>query len=315
MAARVTVVVPGHNAESSLAAALESVLAQLYSDWEVVIVDDASEDATFEVAQSFARRFPGRIRTTRLKTNQGPAAARNAAIAASSCTELLALLDADDVWLPEYLTEQVALYDRVRAEGTRVGVVCCNAYIETPDGQQVGTLDELQGWVDPVTYEDMIERSYVFVSALFPRKAIERVGVFATTCWGSEDYDLWLRIMEAGYEVVPNREPLVVYRISATGVSSSQLRMAEAGLAAYARALERGAATPAQERAIKRRIRHYNALRFREMTLEALAQHRRLDALRFAIRGFPTGLVAVLQAPARWGEWARELGSFERRSA
>jgi glycosyltransferase involved in cell wall biosynthesis len=304
---RVTVAIPAHNAERFLAETLASVLAQTYSDWEAVVADDGSSDETFELANRFAQSHPGRIRAIQLGETSGPAVSRNAAIAESEGGELIALLDADDRWRPDYLEHMVGLYDEAVAAGRRVGIVACNALVETSEGVAEQTFAERFACGDPVTYDGMIERSMVFVSALFPRTVFEEVGGFSPECWGSEDYDLWMRILEQGYDVVVTKEPLVVYRVSETGLSRGQLTMANAAIAAYRRALQRPGPTPRQRRAIRKRLRHYRALRFRALTLEALAKRRRLEALLLALRGLPVGLAALLQEPRRWGEWARDL--------
>src|SRR4051794_12658650 len=103
---RVSVVIPAFNAEEHIEEALRSVLSQTYGDWEIVVCDDCSIDGTAERV----RRFGDRVTIVRTETNSGPAAARNLAIRHSS-GELLALLDADDYWLPAYLERQVSLYD------------------------------------------------------------------------------------------------------------------------------------------------------------------------------------------------------------
>jgi glycosyltransferase involved in cell wall biosynthesis len=304
---RVTVIVPAFNSESTLRRALDSIVVQTFPSWQAVVADDGSSDRTARIAEEFAERFPDRIRVIRLARNSGPAAARNAALAEADGTEFIALLDADDALLPQFLERQVELYDRALDDGRRPGIVSCNAYFEAADGERIGTFDQIQGWVDPVGYDDLIERTYVFVSALFPRAAIDRVGNFSTDCWGSEDSDLWLRIVEAGYEVIPNPEPLVVYRVRSDSVSSSEIRMAEAGIVFYRRALDRCTQSSARRRKIRKRLLHYRALWFRARLADAVAKRDWLDAVRLALRALPLGLAAALQDPARWGEWTKEL--------
>jgi teichuronic acid biosynthesis glycosyltransferase TuaG len=306
---RVTVVIPARNSERFLAEALESVLAQSYSDWEAVVADDASTDRSYELAQQFAAEHPERIRAIRLERNSGPAVARNAAIAASQGGELIALLDSDDRWLSAYLERMVGLYDASSASGKSVGIVGCNALLADAKGIDAETFADRSGWDDPVTYEGMLERSTLFVSALFPRAVFSEVGGFSPDCWGSEDYDLWLRIIESGYEVVVTKEPLVVYRVHEAGLSRSQLRMANAGIAAYERALGRSSATPSQRRLLRKRLRHYRALRARALVQEAFARRRRRDALLLSLRATPAGLLAFLQEPRRWREWLLDAQS------
>jgi len=302
---RVSVVIPAYNAAAFLGEAVDSVLAQTYGDWEAIIADDASTDSTFDVACAIAVA-DARVRALRLGRNSGPAAARNVAIAASSGGELVALLDADDYWLPKYLESQVAQYDAAIAAGRRPGIVACDAVVQMPDGTSE-TFSERVGWLEPVTYEAMLERSYIFVSAMFTRAAYDEVGGFATDCWGSEDYDLWLRILEAGYEIVENRRAIAVYRYHHTSLSRSQLTMADAAIAAYTRALRRDTLTPRQRRAVRSRLRHYRALHQRALVVEALHARRALKAGVLALGALPHGLVAFLQAPSRWREWVADL--------
>jgi teichuronic acid biosynthesis glycosyltransferase TuaG len=303
---RVAVIMPAHNAEEYLGEALESLLAQRYPDWEVVVADDASTDGTLALAESFAARHPDRIKVVALERNSGPALARNVAVRASSGGKLLALLDADDWWRDDYLEHQVGNYDAAVAAGRRVGICACNALIQRPEGLTGETFAESFWWRDSIDYDSLLERPYVFVSALFPRKAFDEVGGFSPECWGSEDRDLWLRIMEAGYEVVTTREPVAVYRLSPEGISRNQLTMADAALAAHGRVLRRGVLTPSQQRLVKSRIRHFLAIRDRALFMRAVAERRPLGVLLHGMRAAPRGLIAFLQEPSRWGEWARD---------
>lgn len=305
---RVAVIVPVHDKAEYVTEALESVAAQTYEDWELVVVNDASSDDSGRLIDAFAVRNPEKVTAIHLEENAGPADARNAAIAASHGGELIALLDADDRWLPNYLDRQVATLDAASAAGRRPGIAACNALIEIPDGI-TGRFDELFWWADEITYELMLERSYILVCATFLRAAYDEVGGFSPECWGSEDYDLWLRIMERGYEVVTNREPLAVYRHHPAGLSANDLTMADAGLDAYRRALDRPGLTPAQRRLVRTRQRHYRALRERALLAGAWRERHPAGIVVHAARALPLGLVAVLQSPRRWREWISKRGN------
>jgi glycosyltransferase involved in cell wall biosynthesis len=108
----VSVVLIFLNEEKFLGEAIESVLAQSYRDWELLLVDDGSSDRSTEIAQSFAARHPDRIRFLEHPghANRGVSASRNLGCAQAR-GRLIAPLDGDDVWLPEKLEQQVALLD------------------------------------------------------------------------------------------------------------------------------------------------------------------------------------------------------------
>lgn len=107
---RVSVIVPCYNAERFLSRALDSVTAQAYTDWEIVLVDDGSSDGTAKIASSYADRLGHRCQFIQ-QANAGSSAARNRGIEASR-GELLAFLDADDEFLPDKLQRQAAMFDR-----------------------------------------------------------------------------------------------------------------------------------------------------------------------------------------------------------
>jgi glycosyltransferase involved in cell wall biosynthesis len=110
---RVSVIMAVHNEERFLAEAIESVLAQRFTDWELIVSDDGSTDATPTIARSFAERDPGRIRVLRSEQNQGKPFALNRALAIRR-GELIAWLDGDDVMLSDKLERQVAALDSDR---------------------------------------------------------------------------------------------------------------------------------------------------------------------------------------------------------
>ncbi len=100
--ARVSVITAAHDAAAYLSTAIESVLAQTYSDWEMIVVDDGSTDSTASIASGYGERI-----TLVQQAHAGVSAARNAALR-HACGEYVALLDADDAWLPSKLERQVA---------------------------------------------------------------------------------------------------------------------------------------------------------------------------------------------------------------
>ncbi len=301
---RVTVVLPTYNSGDNLERAVASVLAQDFPAWELVIVDDASTDESAATGARLAAQDP-RITAIALPRNGGVAAARNAGIDATDA-ELIALLDHDDLLQPGFLSRSVELYDAAVAAGRRTGIVASNALIETPGGTSGETFADRYGWTDPVTYDAMIERNCICARTVFARAAYAEVGGFEPSVPCFDDYDMWMRILEAGYDVAVTKEPLAVYRVYPGQLSSDPVKMAEGGLAAHTRALARGSLTPARRSAVKARIRHYRALRERALARRAASEGRRLAALGRGLRAAPYGAVAFAQSPSRWGEWLRD---------
>ncbi|HUQ79570.1 MAG TPA: glycosyltransferase [Gemmatimonadaceae bacterium] len=114
----VSVVIPFRDPGAFFREAIDSVVAQTYDQWELILVDDASSDGSTEVARSYAERDPARIRVVRQPSNVGASAARNAGVRIARGA-LIAFLDGDDVWLPHKLDAQVALL----AQYPRVGML------------------------------------------------------------------------------------------------------------------------------------------------------------------------------------------------
>ncbi len=302
---RVTVVVPMHDGVRYLEQAVASLRTQRFEDWEAVLVDDASSDGTHALACALAAHDPARISVLRLERNVGVAAARAAAIDAARPAELVALLDQDDVLAEDFLERCVALYDEQILGRRRVGIVACNPWILDEDGRRADTFAERYGWTDAIDYDAMIQRNCICARALFSRDAYERAGGFVAETQPCDDYDLWLRMLELGYEVVATREPLASYRLHAAATSRDVGRMAETILLVHERALARGAASRRQRRALRERMRHHRALRERARVKAALADRRPALAAARTLRAIPYGVIAFLQRPSRWPEWAR----------
>jgi glycosyltransferase involved in cell wall biosynthesis len=296
---RVSVIIPAHNAEPFLPETLSSVEAQTYDDWEVVVADDASTDRTAEVVESFG----GRFRVVRSEVNQGPAAARNLALSETRC-ELVAFLDADDLWLPTYLGRMVELHDDNVAKGVSVGIVCCNASLLGPEGYHERTYMELKRFPRDLTVGSMLVSNPVFGGALTRRALIDKVGGFCPELFGTEDYDLWLRILERGFCVVSTREPLYVYRLRQGSVSSSLPRMARSLQRTYERALERDALTARERRIARRQVRLQRAL---EQLGLALADRHKGRSLASAARHLPLFIRVAVENPDRWPSAVRTL--------
>ena len=292
---RVTVVIPAYNAEPFLPAALESIASQSYDDWDVVVADDASTDRTSTIVEEHGARF----RVVRSEVNEGPAGARNRALAQAS-GELVVFLDADDRVLPRYLDRMVELYDDNCVRGVGVGIVSCDAELLAPDGAHAQSYMEVSGFPGEVTIGAMLVSNLVPPGSMIRRSLVDEVGEFCTELFGTEDYDLWLRILELGYRVASTREVLSVYRLRGGSVSTSSTGMARSAQLTYRRALERGRLTAREQRIARRQLRLQRALE-RAVTLVSDRSWARLTL------SLPLLIRVAIENPDRWPAAVRLL--------
>lgn len=109
---KVSIIIPVYNKEHYILDCLRSVRLQTFQDWECILVDDGSTDKSFSIIQSFIDQYPGDWTVIR-KANEGPSAARNKGITHAK-GEYLALLDSDDIWLPEKLLSKWNIWNRIK---------------------------------------------------------------------------------------------------------------------------------------------------------------------------------------------------------
>ena len=196
---RVSVIMPCYNDGQYIEEALYSLRAQTYLNWELIVIDDGSDEPeTLRVLEQLEEMPYVRL----LHTNHvRPAGARNAGIRAARGTYILPL-DADDTIEPTYMEKAV----RILNENPSVGVIYCRADLF---GEQSGP------WYLPdYSLRAMLQDNIVFVTSMFRREDWERVGGFNTNMHaGMEDYDFWLSILELDREVVQIPEVLFHYRI------------------------------------------------------------------------------------------------------
>jgi glycosyltransferase involved in cell wall biosynthesis len=216
------VIIPAHNAEAYLTETVESALAQTYAPLEVIVVNDGSTDDTAGVA----RRLGDRIRYFE-QANAGPAAARNTALAQAR-GDLVACLDADDLWRPERLERCVEILER-RPE---IGMVTTDAYlIEHEVKTERTSYGDRRRFPFPAAEDQQIaeiaRRNFLFVGVVFRRSLVKRVGNFDERTWGAEDYDLWTRILLDGSRAAFVNEPLGWYRVRDGSLSSGSRQWQE----------------------------------------------------------------------------------------
>jgi hypothetical protein len=215
---RLSVVIPAYNAARTIRSAVASTLNQTRPVLEVIVVDDGSTDAT---AQVVAAITDPRVRLIS-RANGGPAAARNTGIGAAH-GDCVGFLDSDDLWLPGYAERAVGAL----SAAANPGFAYTDAYLFRVDSGRVkrGTaMDALDP--APVDRESfliaLLRRNFVFTSATVPAAVLAAVGGYNEKLAMSEEYDLWLRIVTAGFDPVWMGGPLALYR-QHPGQSSHQI--------------------------------------------------------------------------------------------
>lgn len=209
---RVSVIVPAYNAEETIAAALRSALSQEMPVHEVIVVDDGSGDGTTAVVQGI-----GGVRLIEQR-NAGPAAARNAGIAAAT-GDWLAFLDADDVWLPQKIRVQCALL------AAHPEVAMCSSDWVRAQGLAPPAVDPGDIALRRFGWREILRLNRFQTStALVRRDVAERVGGFRTAIDGTEDWDFWLRCSRHTDDL-HLVAPLVVYRDVGTSYSKNSMRV------------------------------------------------------------------------------------------
>ena len=189
----ITVIIAAYQAAGTLGAALASIAAQSRPADQVVVVDDGSADGTAEVAEAWAPLLP--VTVIRKAVNEGVGLARRDAVATSS-GDLVAMIDADDYWLPDHLAVCLASFEE------HGGIVSAKGVRWVP-GQVLGTTpwDALSPVPRPEDQRrEILRRNFLLSAVLFSRDAYDEAGGFVDLrC--DEDWDLWIKMIRLGHLV------------------------------------------------------------------------------------------------------------------
>jgi glycosyltransferase involved in cell wall biosynthesis len=231
----ISIVIPCFKMGAYIGEALESVGKQSYTHWEVIAVDDCGpEDGTQAIVESFAASHPDhRVEFTRLEQNGGVSVARNAGIKAAKA-EVLAFLDPDDIWTQDHLERHMLAREGkdepLMVTASKVGI------FQDGNGLQVDMLWGYSAWEQQVFPLSLAMRNAMNPSAsLVPKALVESVGGFDEdrALQHTEDWDLWLRLVEAGAEFVFVNEMTGYYRQHA-GAGTADRLLIQKRLGAFA---------------------------------------------------------------------------------
>lgn len=209
---KVSVIILTRNRAHLVQRAIESALAQTFQDFEIIVVDDASEDDTAAVVMGIS---DPRVHYRKNQSNLGEARSRNAGIACAR-GEYIAFLDDDDTWLPEKLAAQVSLLDTLPA---KVGAVYTSYIrVDVATGATGATVRaEKRGNLS----SELCEQNWVGLSTILVRReCFDKVGGFDEELGFGTDYDMWIRIGR-DYEFEAISRPLVRYAVHSTQMSGN----------------------------------------------------------------------------------------------
>jgi glycosyltransferase involved in cell wall biosynthesis len=216
------------------------VLAQTHDDYEIVVVDDGSQDGTAALAE---RVLAGRGRV-HSQANRGLPGARNAGIEQAR-GRWMAFVDADDLWMPTYLERMRPLLE------AGAGIAYCDAWVYDDRRRRIARTTAFERYrpARPPTdsrtaYFELLRDNFLWVAACVPRDIIDAAGGFDERLRASEDWNMWLRLTAAGARVAGTTECLGLYRHSDGQMHSDPQRMFDGRRDAVRSVLERADLDP-----------------------------------------------------------------------
>lgn len=211
----VTVIMPTYNSANTVEQSIESVLYQTMPDFELIIIDDGSQDKTFDIISEFAKRDL-RIKILKNDCNIGVAATRNRALEIAN-GKYIAFLDSDDIWAKEKLKRQI-----VRLKETD-GDICFTSYgFVNSKGMPIRRAE----YIVPLKtdYHGMLRENVIGLSTTLVKQDALK-GTKFDSRWFHEDYALWLTLLRTGRTAWGLQDVLVTYRTG--GRSSNKINVAK----------------------------------------------------------------------------------------
>lgn len=216
---KVSIVIPAYNIALFVAETLNSVLAQTYKNYEIILLNDGSPDT--EEFESVLEPYFDEIIYAKQK-NLGASLARNAAICIAR-GELIAFLDGDDIWFPRYLESQIAFLEKNGLE-----LVYCDALLFGEplfDGDKFSKSSPSHGKVTP---ESLINTKCNIITSgtVLKKKLLSKSNLFDKALKFMQDFDLWFRLAKTGAKIGYQRDVLLKYRVRTDSLSGTNVERA-----------------------------------------------------------------------------------------
>ena len=211
----VSIIVPVYNVQNFIVETIESVLAQTYTNWELLLIENGSTDGTRELLEQYLQeQTDERIKCYMMGTNVGAAAARNYGMDVST-GRFVAYLDSDDLWMPEKLELQVAFMEQYQAAFSFTGYEFADF-----KGKGTGKVVKVPATIN---YKQALQNTTIFTSTVMfdttklPKSELHMPKV------KSEDTALWWRILRGGVKAYGLQKNLVLYRRSSNSLSANKV--------------------------------------------------------------------------------------------
>ena len=212
---KVSIITPSWNSEKYIGDTIKSVLAQTYKNWELIIVDDCSTDGTVAIAEKFAAE-DSRIKIFQQEINSGAGVARTFALQKST-GRYIAYLDADDLWKPEKIENQINFMNQKKC-----GFSCTSYEVINDDGQ---TLNKKIHMLPEVDYKGFLTNNLLqTVGIMVDTSVVDKKYLVMPDIRRRQDAATWLQVLKAGYKCYGLDEILAQYRRTAQSLSSNKIK-------------------------------------------------------------------------------------------
>ena len=197
---KVSIITPLYNSEKYIADAIDSVLHQTYTNFELIIIDDHSQDNSVNIVNRFKDE---RIQLLCLKENKGAGIARNKGIDMAT-GRYIAFLDSDDQWLPDKLDKQIHFM-----KSNKVGFCFSSFFLMDEQGRDLNKYREA---LPKVNYKKMLNNNYIgCLTAIYDTDSLGKI--YMTEHKKRQDWGLWLKILSKISDAESIQEPLAYYRL------------------------------------------------------------------------------------------------------
>ena len=206
---KVSIISPVYNSERFIRQTIDSVLQQSYKDFEMIIIDDHSQDNSVNIVKSYS---DSRIQLICLNENKGAGIARNKGIEVAK-GRYIAFLDSDDLWLPNKLEKQIN-FMRARS----VSFSFSSFYLMNDEGKPLNKFREALPRVD---YNKMLKNNYIgCLTAIYDTDSLGKI--YMTDHKKRQDWGLWLKILSKTKWAESIEEPLAFYRLGNKSLSNTK---------------------------------------------------------------------------------------------